>query len=127
MNGWEDFKREMVTYNPWWVAMWVAVSAYLLVSLFLLPFEVWSLHALLGFGVPELVGISVKRDPFPPLTYVVRRYVPRWLTFTLVYGFFGAAGANWFGFRHPVRMGLLFALLGWASNHFTVTYDRPEE
>jgi hypothetical protein len=56
-----------------------------------LPWLLWGL----AFFALEANGLRVKRDAFPPLTYVVRRWVPGWL---------------------------LFAGIGWLAWHFTVTY-----
>ena len=30
----------------------------------------------------------------------------------------------WLGFRHPAKVGLLLALLGFLTTHFDVTFDR---
>lgn len=106
-----------------WVAMWAILTAGLVVGAFVLPFRTWALAVALGFGIPEVLGVWTKGDRYPPLTFVARHYLPRWLTFTLIYGLVGAVGATWFGFPHPWRMGGLFALLGWFTTHFDVSYD----
>lgn len=106
-----------------WVALWAVDVGVLVPAAFLLPFRRWSALAALLFGVPEAVGLLRRGDPYPPLTFVVRRFVPRWACFTLLYGLWAAASAWWLGFPHPERLGALFALLGWAQNHFDVTYS----
>lgn len=107
--------------------MWVVLTAILLVSAFFLPFPYWAAAVLVLFGVPEAIGVRRRGDRLPPLTYVVRRYAPRWIVVPVVWAFAGAAGGSWFGFVHPWRLAALFALVGWLTNHFDVTYDGPGE
>jgi len=57
---------------------------------------------------------------------VIHKYVPRWLAFTAIYGFMGAAGAVWFDVRKPWRLALFAALLGWLTTHFDVTFDEDK-
>lgn len=116
-----------VVYNRYWVAMWFLIAIYLIVAIFVFPFKFWAVQSLVLFGIPEAIGVRVRRDSLPPLTYVLAKFVPRWLWFTVMYGLFGAAGAHWFGHVDKLRFALFMALLGWASNHFAVTYDHPEE
>jgi hypothetical protein len=80
-----------------------------------------------GFGTLEGIGLWRPHDAYPPLTHVIRRYLPRWAAFTLIYGFTGAAGGTWLGFPHPERLAGLFALLGWFTTHFDVTFDEEME
>lgn len=117
----------MASWAKPWVAMWAVFTAALLGAAFFLPFAYWAGATVVLFGVPEFIGVRHRGDRFPPLTYVVRRYVPRWVVDTVVWGFAGAAGGSWFGFAHPWRVGALFALVGWLTNHFDVTYDGPGE
>lgn len=114
-------------WKRWWVTMWAVIFVGLMVSVFLLPFRDWAIAATFLFGVPELVGLYRKLDPYPPLTHVTRYYLPRWVTFTAIYGLVGACGAFWLGFQAPWRIGGIFALLGWLSSHFDITYDSSEE
>lgn len=107
----------------WWVALWAADVAVLVPAAFLLPFRRWSALAAALFGVPEAIGLARRGDAYPPLTLVIRRYVPRWLCFTALYGLWAGAAAWWLGFPHPARLGALFALLGWAHSHFDLTYS----
>lgn len=55
------------------------------------PWILWSL----GFFALEFRGIKEKRDSLPPLTFVIRRWIPGWL---------------------------LFMGVGWIAWHFTLTY-----
>lgn len=115
------------TWARWWIYLWAAVAIGLIVLIFLVPFKWWTLAAALGFGAMEAVGLLRRMDPYPPLTHVIRNYVPRWIAFPAIYGFTGAAGAVWFGFSRPERLGALFALLGWFTTHFDVAFDRDRE
>src|SRR5439155_24466920 len=75
------------------------------------------------FGTLGGVGLVRPDDPYPSLTHVIRRFVPRWVAFTAIYGFTGAAGSVWLRISTPLRLGALFALLGWFTTHFSVAFD----
>lgn len=111
----------------WWIYLWALVAAGLIVMIFLLPFKWWAFATVLGFGTMETIGLMRRDDAYPPLTHVIRNYVPRWAAFTAIYGYTGAAGGVWFGFPRPERLGALFALLGWFTTHFDVAFDREKE
>lgn len=68
-------------------------------KLALVLWAVWAALAALGFAVLEFLGLRREGDAWPPLTYVIRRYVPAWLLF--------AAGGG---------------LVGWLVWHFIATY-----
>lgn len=107
--------------------MWAVFTAALLTAAFFVPFwPTWLGLALLLFGAPEAVGVSVKDDAFPPLTHVIRHFLPNFVAFPLIYGLFGAVAAEWLEFPRPWPVGGLFALLGWLTDHFTLTYSDPD-
>lgn len=121
-------------WRKWWIAMWAVAFTALVVSAFIVDFKTWAGAAAVGFGVPE--GFAIwdgarrfpnKRErykaPYPPLTYVTRFYLPRWLTYTLTGGLTGAIGASWFGMPQPWAVGGVFALFSWLIEHWEVTYD----
>lgn len=123
-------KMESTGWALWWIWLWTAVTTVLLILLFFLPFKTWAVLAVVLFGLPELIGIVKRDDAYPPLTHVICRYVPRWIAFTLIYAFTGAAGGHWFGFARPVALAGLVGLLGWFQTHFDVAFDaqkRQEE
>ena len=117
------FKTEY-RWNRWFVRVWAGVAVTLLVLLRFLPFWKWFLVAAPSFGTMEGVGLRKMRDAFPPLTHVIRRYVPRWLAFTAIFGIWGATIAYWLSLPRPYVIGVATALLGWLNDHFDVTYDR---
>jgi hypothetical protein len=96
------------------------------VSAFYLAFWIWVAATLVGFLVPELISLVKKDDSLPPLTHTIRHFLPGWLAFPLIYFSLGAVGANWLGFPRPVRIGALMGLLGWLTDHFSVTYAQPD-
>ena len=59
----------------------------------------WVALVIVGFVVLEWVGLRKEGDPHPPLTYVIRRYLPGWLLFL------GGGAA-----------------VGWLAWHFIATY-----
>ena len=109
-------------FKRWWLWLWGVVAVVLIALVFLLPFEVWALLALIGFGTMEGIGLFVGGE-YPPLTQVIRRYSPRWVAFSLIFGITGGAGATWLEASHPLRIAALVGLLGWFIAHFDVTYD----
>jgi hypothetical protein len=111
----------------WWLYLWGVVAVALLVLVFFLPFGWWAGAAAVGFGTLEGIGLWRADDAYPPLTHVIRRYVPRWAAFTGIYAFTGAAGGTWLGLSRPERLAALFGLLGWFTTHFDVTFDEDLE
>lgn len=113
-------------WNRWWLVMWLVTAPTLVVSAFYLPFWIWVAATVVGFLVPEMISLVKKDDSLPPLTHTIRHFLPGWLAFPLIYFSLGAVGANWLGFARPVRIGALMGLLGWLTDHFTVTYAEPD-
>ena len=121
-------------WNAWWVRYWI-VSSVVWASLpFLLPirwlwFGVWCGVFTALFLVPEIVAV-LRRDPrFPPLTQTIRHFLPNDIAFPLLWGLPGAAAGRWLGLLPWWRYffcGVVTALLGWFTTHFTVTYARPD-
>jgi hypothetical protein len=104
--------------------MWAVCSATLLTAAFLVPFwPVWLAMAIVLFGVPEAIGVARNADAYPPLTHVIRHFLPNWIAFPLIYFFFGSIAAEWLEFPRPFHLGALFGLLGWLTDHFADTYQ----
>ena len=120
-----SYDEAKVRWNKWWVLLWVTIVAVLFYSAFHLPIRQWSGLAVLLFGIPELIGLRRHKDSLPPLTYVARRYVPRFLVFPLMWGFGFAATAWWLGATpgQTIIVAAMAALLGWGNDHFDVTFD----
>ena len=113
-------------WNKWWLAMWGITSPVVIVSAFFVDFLIWLPIAIVGFLVPEVFSIVKKSNSFPPLTHTIRHFVPDWAAFPLIYFALGSVGAHWLDFAEPLRVGAILGLLGWLTDHFTVTYDRPD-
>jgi len=111
-----------VTFNPWWVRGWGIVAVGLIVSVAFVPFKWWALATLVGFGTMEGIGVFVG-GAYPPLTLVIRNFVPRSVAFAAIFAIAGGAGAKWFHAPHPVRVAALVGLIGWFTAHFDVQYD----
>ncbi len=113
-------------WNPAWVVLWVVVVIVLLGMLVLdVSFWLWLPCAVVLFGVPEALGMLRPHDAFPPLTQVIRQYVPRWLAFTVIYGFVGLAAGNWFDVDNRWGVAAIAGVLGWLTTHFDLTFDHP--
>lgn len=115
-------------YNPntKWNKFWVWGFALSMASwLLLIPFisaKLWLLGMGINFGILEGIGLKTTDDSLPPLTYICRRYLKRWMVAILVGFFTGLAGGYWFGFKHPLWMAALLALYSWGTEHFDVTW-----
>jgi hypothetical protein len=125
--------RPPTGWNARWVLMWGITAPTLLLLALVFPVTwgfwwLWTLAALILFGIPEWIGVWNTNDNLPPLTYTIRHFLPNWLAFPLIYGFLGAVGARWLGFGYPRfwGVGAMFGLLGWLTDHFTITYARPD-
>lgn len=109
-------------WNKLWLLMWATTSPALIILAFHIPFVPWVGAALVGFLLPEMMSILKKDDALPPLTHAFRHFVPNWVAFPLIYFCLGSIGARWLFFEAPLRIGALMGLLGWLTDHFTVTY-----
>jgi hypothetical protein len=87
------------------------------------------------FMIPEMIGLIRREDSLPPLTYTVRRYLPRWIPTAVTW-----AVAAWMFYvwcipvdgmtqaQHPLLAAIaIFGVAGWLTNHWDVTYDGPPE
>lgn len=117
-----------------WVRYWLISSVGWVSLAFILPvewiwFSVWFVVFLAFFFVPEMVAIREPHDDRPPLTQVIRHFVPDDLAFPLLWGLPGAGAGRWLGLLPWWRFffcGVVTGLLGWFTTHFTVTYARPD-
>jgi hypothetical protein len=119
--------------------MWLVMTVMLMAAAFVVPVTRWWILAAAGFGIPEGFAIwdgqrrypdRMKRHlaPYPPLTYVTRYYLPRWLAYTLTGGLVGAIGSSWF-VTHPSPWlaAAVFGLFSWLIEHWEVTYRMMPE
>lgn len=116
-------------WNILWLLMWLVFSAALVVLAFNLPFwPEWAVMTIPLFFIPEGISIWKQRDSLPPLTHLIRHFLPNWLAFPLLYFLVGSIGARALDFGYPrnLHVGGLFAILGWLTDHFAVTYAEPD-
>jgi hypothetical protein len=106
----------------WWLVLWAVNTVVLIALAFFVPVRVWATAVLVGFGVPEAIGLR-RADRYPPLTYVLRAFLPRWFVHTAIFGLWGTVAAYWFAFPRPIAMGAMFALLGWLQDHFDDVFE----
>lgn len=114
------------TFKTWWVYLWGVVAVALLVALWFIPYEWWLVATTVCFGTMEGYGVFVSgpNGPYPPLTDVIRAYVPIWLSVPVIWAISAGAGATWFHWAHPLGVSLLAALTGWFTVHFVDAYYR---
>jgi hypothetical protein len=114
------------SWSGWWVALWVA-CILALVGLEVLGVSplTWGTWFLGLFLLPELIGLRRHRDALPPLTFVTRRYVPRWVPTAVTFACGAWLAASWWQRAvHPMLAVIVVAgFVGWLTNHWDVTYD----
>jgi hypothetical protein len=129
---------EWVWSKPW-VAAWTVNVISWCVSAFILDPRTWAYHAAGGFFSMELFALwdgwrryPVKAEryqaPYPPLTYVTRYYLPRWLAYSLTGGLVGAIGVTvTVGLPPAIAAASVGGLAAWLVEHWEVTYrEMPE-
>jgi hypothetical protein len=116
------FNSKPKNWNGAWVAWWFLSVPTVVVLAFHLEFLPWVGVAVGGLMVPEVFSVLKRDDSLPPLTHTIRHFLPNWLAFPLIYGIVGSVGSHWLGFDRPFGVGVLAALLGWLTDHFTLTY-----
>ena len=131
--------EEKARWHPLWKWMWrVTTPIWIWLAykypvtgtgkVWIFPTPVISLEAFLVlFLLPELISVRKPNDALPPLTHMIRGYLPDDLVFPGMYFLVGSLGGRWFGFpiRHFVGMGIIAAILGWLTIHFTMAYVAP--
>jgi hypothetical protein len=121
------FKTDVPAHwSKLWLLMWLINSVVLIGSAFFVDVGPWTIMAAVLFFAPEAVSLAKKDDGLPPLTHAIRHFLPNYLAFPLIYGALGGAGAKWLGFERPSGIAALMALLGWLTDHFSVTYSQPD-
>jgi hypothetical protein len=111
-------------WKTWWIWLWGLVSVVLIVSVwFRTPWMIWSVMTVFAFGIMEGIGLTHASVGYPPLTQVIREYIPRWLALSLIYGCTGLAGATWFHIPDRLGLAVLIGLLGWFTAHFDNAFD----
>jgi hypothetical protein len=108
-----------VKWSGIFLTLWIANVVALLGLAFVLDLGHWVAAFLALFFVPEMVGLRRHRDSLPPLTYVVRRYLPQWMPTGLTWGF-GALLAVLF--HNPLFWIGDATMCGWLTEHWNVTY-----
>jgi hypothetical protein len=112
----------------WWLWLWGVLAVGLIVAAFFIPFRWWLLPFAVGFGIPETIGNVWPHDGrYPPLTDVIRTFVPRTFCLAALGALLGAAASSWGLFpRTPLwGVALFFGVVGWLTNHFIQRYDEP--
>jgi len=112
--------------NPLYVALWIVNVGVLfgMAAAGVSPLT-WGTAFLLLFLLPELVGLRSGSDALPPLTHVVRLWVPRWLTAIATLAGAGWLAVSWWSrVEHPLLLAVLVAgFYGWLHDHWDTVYD----
>lgn len=126
-------------WKKWWVALWALVVAVVPSLAFVLPPFQWALLAGGVFGGMEGFALwdGARRikdrqrrflAPYPPLTYVARYYLPRWLVYLLSGALVGGIGVSVSAnFPPEVRGATILGLFSWLVEHWEITFrDIPK-
>lgn len=121
-------------FNRYWVGLWAFNVVALAALAQVLRPGAWAAAFTALFLLPEMVGLRQRGDEYPPLTYVVRRYVPRWVPDFVTFAIGAWVGGLWLGIggqsrtEHPmVVLVTVASFVGWLTNHWSVTYAGPGE
>lgn len=69
-----------------------------------------------GFGLAT-------EGPYPPLTDIIRAFLPDWIAIPLMWMFAIAAGCTWLHMHHPFTTSCVGALIAWLTIHFINAYN----
>jgi len=112
-------------WHRWWVLGWSALLVVIVLAVVFLPWWWWLVIAAVGFLGPELWAVTHEPSSTPPLTSILRRYVPSWVAFPLLGSLVGGIVAFWIaGPFIGLMIGLAAGLGFWLIEHFTSTYSR---
>ena len=126
-------RLQRVTNSPfqaqaYWLDLWGIVMLALITLAFSgIAFKWWVVIAFASFLPMELIGLFASGGgKRPPLTDVIRSYVPAWVALPLMLGLLGAAGGAW-GVRwsRPVSLFAWVAVSAWILLHFWSRYNQP--
>lgn len=127
------YSQQRNEWHPLWKLMWVVTTPTWIAIAFRYsvtePGRWWVSPSvfLLLFLVPELISIKKRHDRLPPLTHMIRGYIDDDFAFPAIYFLVGALGGRWFGFPMTrfLGLGVVAAILGWLTIHFTLSYLGP--
>ena len=111
-----------------WLDLWGGVAITLLILAFCVPFRWWAVALAVSFVPMELTGLFWNdNDRRPPLTEVVRVYVPMQLCLPIIWGLWAGAGWAWGAWHHgPFWFSVWMAVLGFFTGHFAWAYLGPK-
>lgn len=113
-------------WHRWWVYGWTFLLFLIIVAAIVLPWWWWLIIAAVGFLAPEIYAVINEPSAAPPLTSILRRYLPSYAAFPLLgytVGFVTTVLITERAFLALV-IGLAAALGFWLIEHFASTYFR---
>lgn len=124
---------QFVTRSPfqartWWMYLFGINTLILIIIPFCgVPFAWWVIAFAVLFGIMELIGnVHSKGGKYPPLTDLIRTYVPNTIALAIMWGLGAAAASVWgISWNRPLFIALFFTALGWLTNHFINRYNKP--
>lgn len=121
-----NLKQVLEQAAAWWLFLFGAVSIALIVLAFVIPFTWWIIAVFVAWIPMEMVGVLVNDPKYPPLTNIIRTYVPGWSALFILWGLAAAGGSVWnVSFHRPLAVALWFAGVGWLTYHFIQRYNEP--
>jgi hypothetical protein len=113
-------------YAPAYLALWGLAASASVVSYFGVSQLMWAAETAVSFfGLETFALYMLQRGNtrWPPLTFAVRRYTPRWLAFSLLYSLVGYEVIRAVEAGRNLIAATLIGFIGWLTAHFDVTFD----
>jgi hypothetical protein len=115
------------TWSPWFVTLWIIAILSSTIAFWVWSTRAWAALTGVEFMTLEIIGLLKSGDGKPPLTYIMRRYVPRWLAFPLLYFLIGSQIITAVLAGEVLIASSLVGFLGWTTSHFDITYTARRE
>lgn len=110
-------------WHRWWVWGWPITLAFTVAVASVLEWYWWVPLAIVTFVAPELYAIAREPSATPPLTSIIRRYVPAWAAFPVLAGCTGFVTTALLNDSAGLSIAVFSSsfIVGWGIEHFMTT------
>lgn len=110
-------------WAKWWVIGWPILLVVQVALAAWLEWWWWVPLAIVTFLAPEIYAVARQPSATPPLTSIIRRYVPAWAAFPILAGATGFVTTALVTDRAGLSIAIFLgsAVAGWGIEHFMTT------